>query len=85
MPQPVAVRYAWADNPTGCNLYNGAGLPAAPALARLNARLRDFSADTQRDDIAMLLLRRTTETPAALPLAAPPAASLATSAPFGVS
>ncbi len=26
---PVAVRYAWADNPT-CNLYNGAGLPAAP-------------------------------------------------------
>jgi len=26
---PVAVRYAWADNPT-CNLYNEAGLPAAP-------------------------------------------------------
>ncbi|MFA6961544.1 MAG: sialate O-acetylesterase [Opitutaceae bacterium] len=26
---PVAVRYAWADNPD-CNLYNGAGLPAAP-------------------------------------------------------
>jgi sialate O-acetylesterase len=26
---PRAVRYAWADNPT-CNLYNGAGLPAAP-------------------------------------------------------
>ncbi|MCX6896280.1 MAG: acetyl esterase, partial [Verrucomicrobia bacterium] len=26
---PVAVRYAWAENPT-CNLYNGAGLPAAP-------------------------------------------------------
>lgn len=26
---PVAVRYGWADNPT-CNLYNGAGLPAAP-------------------------------------------------------
>ncbi|MDR1681789.1 MAG: sialate O-acetylesterase, partial [Candidatus Symbiothrix sp.] len=24
---PVAVRYAWADNPV-CNLYNGAGLPA---------------------------------------------------------
>lgn len=29
VPKPVAVRYAWADNPT-CNLYNGAGLPAAP-------------------------------------------------------
>jgi sialate O-acetylesterase len=29
VPHPVAVRYAWADNPT-CNLYNGAGLPACP-------------------------------------------------------
>lgn len=29
VPAPVAVRYAWADNPT-CNLYNGAGLPAVP-------------------------------------------------------
>jgi sialate O-acetylesterase len=27
---PVAVRYAWDDYPEGCNLYNGAGLPAAP-------------------------------------------------------
>jgi len=26
---PVAVRYAWANNPM-CNLYNSAGLPAAP-------------------------------------------------------
>ncbi|WP_069659792.1 sialate O-acetylesterase [Arcticibacter eurypsychrophilus] len=26
---PVAVRYAWADNPV-CNLVNGAGLPASP-------------------------------------------------------
>ncbi|RYZ94125.1 MAG: sialate O-acetylesterase, partial [Sphingobacteriaceae bacterium] len=26
---PVAVRYAWADNPA-CNLYNSAGLPASP-------------------------------------------------------
>ena len=26
---PVAVRYAWADNPV-CNLYNSAGLPATP-------------------------------------------------------
>ncbi|MBN1358947.1 MAG: hypothetical protein JW993_00060 [Sedimentisphaerales bacterium] len=29
VPAPVAVRYAWADNPV-CNLYNGAGLPASP-------------------------------------------------------
>ncbi len=27
--KPVAVRYAWADNPE-CNLYNKAGLPASP-------------------------------------------------------
>ena len=27
---PAAVRYAWADNPAGCNLFNGADLPAAP-------------------------------------------------------
>jgi sialate O-acetylesterase len=29
VPNPVAVRYAWADNPV-CNLVNGAGLPASP-------------------------------------------------------
>ena len=29
VPQPVAVRYAWADNPD-CNLANGAGIPASP-------------------------------------------------------
>lgn len=27
--RPIAVRYAWADNPT-CNLYNAAKLPASP-------------------------------------------------------
>jgi sialate O-acetylesterase len=30
VPEPVAVRYAWADNPDGCNLTNAAGLPASP-------------------------------------------------------
>jgi len=30
VPHPVAVRYAWADNPEGANLYNSEGLPAAP-------------------------------------------------------
>lgn len=29
VPQPVAVRYGWADNPD-CNLYNREGLPASP-------------------------------------------------------
>ena len=27
---PVAVRYAWADNPEGANLFNKGGLPASP-------------------------------------------------------
>jgi len=27
---PLAVRYAWDSYPEGCNLYNDAGLPAAP-------------------------------------------------------
>lgn len=39
VPAPVAVRYAWADNPT-CNLYNGAGFPAVPF------RTDDFSTTT---------------------------------------
>jgi sialate O-acetylesterase len=30
VPSPVAVRYAWADNPTPCNLYSKEGLAAAP-------------------------------------------------------
>jgi sialate O-acetylesterase len=28
--RPVAVRYAWANNPDRANLYNGEGLPAGP-------------------------------------------------------
>jgi len=28
--KPVAVRYAWADSPVGCNFYNKAGFPAGP-------------------------------------------------------
>jgi sialate O-acetylesterase len=30
VPEPAAVRYAWADNPEGCNLRNVEGLPASP-------------------------------------------------------
>lgn len=40
VPVPVAVRYAWANNPT-CNLYNGAGFPASPF------RTDDFPMETQ--------------------------------------
>jgi sialate O-acetylesterase len=32
---PVEVRYAWADNPEGANLYNKNGLPANPFRTRL--------------------------------------------------
>ena len=28
--KPVAVRYAWSNNPVGCNLTNASGLPASP-------------------------------------------------------
>lgn len=27
---PVSVRYAWANNPVGCNLFNKEGFPASP-------------------------------------------------------
>lgn len=30
VPNPVAVRYAWADNPEGEKLFNTEGLPASP-------------------------------------------------------
>jgi sialate O-acetylesterase len=30
IPNPAYVRYAWADNPDGANLYNKEGLPASP-------------------------------------------------------
>jgi sialate O-acetylesterase len=30
VPTPSAVRYAWANYPAGVNLFNAAGLPAAP-------------------------------------------------------
>jgi sialate O-acetylesterase len=33
---PQYVRYAWADNPEGANLYNIEGLPASPFEAGLN-------------------------------------------------
>jgi sialate O-acetylesterase len=36
--QPVAVRYAWANNPAGANLYNKEGLPASPFEASSLAR-----------------------------------------------
>jgi sialate O-acetylesterase len=32
---PVYIRYAWADNPEGANLYNAEGLPASPFQASL--------------------------------------------------
>lgn len=35
VPQPVYVRYAWADNPVNPNLYNKEGLPASPFQAEI--------------------------------------------------
>lgn len=34
VPQPVAVRYAWADNPAAANLYSAEGLPVSPFEVR---------------------------------------------------
>lgn len=34
---PVAVRYAWADNPDQANLYNREGLPAVPFQMKLES------------------------------------------------
>lgn len=30
IPDPAYVRYAWADNPEGANLYNIEGFPVSP-------------------------------------------------------
>lgn len=30
IPKPVFIRYAWADNPEGANVFNKEGLPASP-------------------------------------------------------
>lgn len=38
IPLPRKVRYAWADNPEGCNLYNQSGLPASPFRTDPNAK-----------------------------------------------
>ncbi|MDR1407926.1 MAG: sialate O-acetylesterase [Tannerella sp.] len=36
VPQPVKVRYAWANNPEGANLGNKSGLPASPFQLTIN-------------------------------------------------
>ncbi|MBP1755549.1 MAG: beta-galactosidase/beta-glucuronidase, partial [Firmicutes bacterium] len=35
VPNPVCIRYAWAQNPVGANLYNIDGLPASPFYFQL--------------------------------------------------
>jgi sialate O-acetylesterase len=30
VPSPIAVRYAWGNNPDRANLFNADGLPASP-------------------------------------------------------
>ena len=41
VPRPNAVRYAWANNPEGCNLYNRVGLPASPfTTSHLSSKTR---------------------------------------------
>lgn len=46
VPKPVAVRYAWADDPV-CNFYNAAGLPASPF------RTDDFQVSTEKNKLQL--------------------------------
>jgi sialate O-acetylesterase len=39
IPNPTVVRYAWADNPEGANLYNKEGLPASTFTTAADALL----------------------------------------------
>ena len=50
--QPVAVRYAWADNPENANLYNAEGLPASP----FSTGKCQFIANTERFEPIILLI-----------------------------
>jgi len=61
VPKPVAVRYAWADNPE-VNLVNRAGLPAAP-----------FRTDTWEQEPPPPISPSPTPAPAATPTPAPAA------------
>ncbi len=36
IPKPEKVRYGWADNPEGANLYNREDLPASPFMAQID-------------------------------------------------
>jgi len=62
IPDPLYVRYAWADNPVNPNLYNKEGLPASPFGIDMNstqqvqeARLREqIQKETQADYSNML-------------------------------
>ena len=42
--QPVALRYAWADNPAECNLYSKEGFPASPFRTDMPNELAEASA-----------------------------------------
>ena len=39
IPNPVYIRYAWAENPVGANLFNQEGLPASPFSFELVKKL----------------------------------------------
>ena len=47
VPHPVAVRYAYAISPEGCNLYNRDGLPASPFCS--DPTLLDYAPEIASD------------------------------------
>ena len=51
VPDPVAVRYAWANNPDAATLTNAEGLPAAPFSAGAPPRRFGGPAELRADDV----------------------------------
>jgi sialate O-acetylesterase len=47
VPHPVAVRYAYAISPEGCNLYSRDGLPASPFCS--DPTLLDYAPEIASD------------------------------------
>ncbi len=50
VPKPVAVRYAWAPNPEGANLYNKEGLPASVFTTEAECRMNTCPFTTRGED-----------------------------------
>ena len=64
---PIAARYAWADNPEGCNLYNAAGLPAVPFGPTIGHRRSETSSGAVQSTCAFRYMSEHNRNPTPLP------------------